>query len=198
MKNYFRTGALFLCALLTGCGGNHVRTDSTYVAPTVHPSTRAVLRVGDKVTIQLTGVPDGGFFNEKQIPNSGLISLPYLDQEFQAAGVNPADLGEQIRSAYKDKRIYKNPVVTVLPEVQYINVGGDVRSPSTVPYRPDATIMSILNTCGGFTEFANKRSVRIIRGSQVIYVDCIKAVEDPGQDPPVFPGDQIFVPRTLL
>jgi hypothetical protein len=58
--------------------------------------------------------------------------------------------------------------------------------------------MSTINTCGGFTDYANRRSVRIVRGTQVIYVDCVKAAAVPGADPPVYPGDQIYVPRTIL
>jgi len=55
-----------------------------------------------------------------------------------------------------------------------------------------------LNSCGGFTEYANRRAVRIIRGQQVIVVDCVKAVGTIGADPPVYPGDQIYVPRTMF
>jgi len=198
MKTLFWTGTVLACVLLTGCGGSGTYTSSTYVPAKVPPSASAVLRVGDRITIQLTGVPDGGYLNEKQIPASGQISLPYLDQPFQASGLSPADLGEQITTAYRTQKIYKSPVVTVLAEVQYINVGGEVRGPSNVPYRPDSTVMSIINTCGGFTEFANRRSVRIIRGAQVIYVNCNKAMTEPGADPFVLPGDQIIVPRTIL
>ena len=105
---------------------------------------------------------------------------------------------DRITQAYTTQKIYKSLVVNVLPEVQYISVGGDVRGPTNMPYRPDLTMIGVINACGGFTEFANRRSVRIIRGNQVIYVDCNKAISDPGADPPVYPGDQIFVPRTAF
>ena len=198
MKTLFQTGMVLACVLLTGCGGSGTYTSTTYAPAKVPPSSSAYLRAGDRITVQLTGVPDGGYLNEKQIPASGQLSLPYLDQPFQAVGVTPSDLAEQITAAYKAQKIYRSPVVTVLAEVQYVNVGGEVRSPANVPYRPDATVMSIINTCGGFTEFANRRSVRVIRGGQVIYVNCNKAMTDPGADPPVYPGDQIIVPRTIL
>lgn len=198
MKTFFRTGAFLACVLLTGCGGNHVVTYSDVKAPSVHPSANAVLRVGDKITVQLTGTPDGGWIVEKQIPASGEIDLQYLNAPIKAAGLNPADLADQITQAYKSQKIYRSPVVSVLPEVQYITVGGDVRGPTNLPYRPDLTVMGVINACGGFTEFANRRSVRIIRGNQVLYIDCNKAISDPGADPPVYPGDQVFVPRTIL
>ncbi len=57
-------------------------------------------------------------------------------------------------------------------------------------------MMGLITSAGGFTEFANRRSVRVIRGSQVFYVNCVKAAADPGADPLVYPGDQVYVPRT--
>ena len=196
MKTFLRTGMFFACVLLTGCAGNHTVTYPDVKAPLVPPSANALLRVGDKITVQITGTPDGGSIVEKQIPASGAIDLQYLSTPIKAAGLNPADLAVQITQAYLTQKIYKTLVVNVLPEVQYITVGGDVRGPTNLPYRPDLTMIGVINACGGFTEFANRRSVRIIRGNQVIYVDCNKAISDPGADPPVYPGDQIFVPRT--
>jgi len=160
--------------------------------------TNAAMRVGDKITVRLSGVPDDGYFNEIQIPASGDITVPLLTQSFPAAGRNTADLAADITNAYKSQKIYTNPVVSVLPEDQFINVGGDVRAPTNVVWRPDSTLMSTINSCGGFTEYANRRAVRILRGQQVIEVDCVKAIQTAGADPPVYPGDQIYVPRTIF
>jgi protein involved in polysaccharide export with SLBB domain len=156
------------------------------------------MRVGDKITVQLTGVPEGEYINEKLIGASGDITLQLLSHPFHAAGKTPAELATEIANAYKSEKIYTNPVVTVLPEERYINVGGDVRSPSNVVYRPDSTLMSTINACGGFTEFANRRAVRILRGQQVIEGDGVKAAGTPGADPAVYPGDQVYVPRTMF
>ena len=35
-------------------------------------------------------------------------------------------------------------------------------------------------------------------GSQTIVVDCVKATVTPGADPAVYPGDSIYVPRTMF
>jgi len=195
MKTFFCFSAFLSCALLTGCGGSHPSSPGSASDGRL---TNAVMRVGDKITIRLSGVPDEGFFNEIQIPASGDITVPLLSRSFHAAGRNPAELGAEISDAYKSQKIYTNPVITVLPEERYINVGGDVRSPSNIVYRPDSTLMSTINGCGGFTEFANRRAVRILRGQQVIEVDCVKAAGTPGADPAVYPGDQIYVPRTMF
>ena len=87
-------------------------------------------------------------------------------------------------------------VAKILPETRFVNVGGDVRSPSRVQYTPDLTLLSTINSCGGFDEYADRRHVRIIRGGQVFQVDCVAASKVVGADPAVYPGDQITVPRT--
>jgi protein involved in polysaccharide export with SLBB domain len=199
MKTLVRFGALSLfvltCALFTGCGGGG---SGPATGPGGLPSGFAsdLIRVGDKITIQLSGVPDGGFFVEKQIPPSGDFTLPYLTQTFQATGKTTSQLAQEITGAYKAQKIYTNPVVTVLAEERFITVGGEVRSPSNVVYRPDLTLVGVINSCGGFTEFANRKSVRVIRGKDVFYVDCIKAVAVPGSDPSIYAGDQIYISRT--
>ena len=193
MKKLACFSAFFACILLTGCAGSSSPPTS---AAAEGRAANDVIREGDKITIQLSGVPDGGFFMEKQIPASGDITLPILTQSFHVIGRNTAAVASEITDAYKGQKIYTNPVVTVLAEERFIIVGGEVRGPSNVPYRPDSTLMSTITSCGGFTEFANRRSIRIIRGKDVIYYDGIKAASDPGADPPVYPGDQIYVPRT--
>ncbi len=196
MKKLVCFSAFLACALLTGCGGSH--SPSPGPAPVPSDAASAAMRVGDKITIQLAGVPDEGWIHEFQIPASGEITVPLLTQSFPAAGHYASDLAAEISNAYKSQKIYTNPVVTVIAEERYINVGGDVRSPSRVIYSSDSTLMSTINACGGFTEYANRRAVRIIRGQQIIEVDCVKAAGTPGADPPVYPGDQVYVPRTMF
>jgi len=199
MKIPFCFSIIIACTLLTGCGGGGLNSPSSAGAGVADPHpTNATMRVGDKITIRLSGVPDEGYFNEIQIPASGDITVPLLTQTFHAAGVNPSELGSEISAAYKSQKIYTNPVVTIIPEERFVNVGGDVRSPANIVYRPDSTLMSTINACGGFTEFANRHAVRIIRGQQVIQIDCVKAAGTPGADPAVYPGDQIWVPRTMF
>jgi len=197
MKTLACFSAFLACALLTGCGLTGSSSPSTGAVSSGQP-TNAVIRAGDKITIRLSGVPDEGYFNEIEVPASGDITVPLLTQAFHAAGLNASELGTQIADAYKNQKIYTNPVVTVIAEERYINVGGDVRGPSNVIWRPDSTVMSTINASGGFTEYANRRAVRILRGKQVIEVDCVKAAQSPGADPAVYPGDQIYVPRTMF
>lgn len=166
-------------------------------AASVPDSTADVMRVGDKVTMRLTGVPDDGWLLEKQIPESGDVTVPLLTQSFHLAGRNASDAAMEIATAYKSAKIYTNPNVSIIPEERYVNVGGDVRGPSRVLFTSDLTLLSAINACGGFTEYANRKAVRILRGKQIIQVDASAASRNPGTDPSLRAGDQIYVPRTM-
>ncbi len=199
MKLLYPFAVLVACLLITGCGG-----DGSYSSapppPASVPAGNQVssgMRVGDKITIRLTGVPDDGYVIEMEIPSSGDISVPLLTHPFHVIGRSAADVAEEIRTAYINEKIYTNPHVTIIPEERYVNVGGDVRGPARVAYTPDLTLLSTINSCGGFTEYADRQHVRIIRGQQIIVVNCVAAQKNPGADPAVFPGDQIYVPRTI-
>jgi protein involved in polysaccharide export with SLBB domain len=199
MKNLALLNVVAVCVVLTGCGttGTSTSSNSAGSMPAA-TQTSDVMRVGDKIDIRLSGTPDQGSYASVQIPPSGDITMDLLSGTFRAAGKTPSELAADLVAAYKSQKIYTSPVVNVIPEERFINVGGDVRSPSRVVYSPDSTLMSTINSCGGFTEYANRRSVRIIRGSQVIVVDCVKAIQTPGADPAVFPGDQIYVSRSIF
>ncbi len=157
------------------------------------------MRVGDKITITLAGVPQGEeYVHEYQIPDSGDVTVPSLTQNFHAVGIRPGELASEIATAYRDSHIYTNPNVTVIPEDRYVNVSGDVRSPLRVVYTPDLTLLGVISAAGGFDEYADKHHVRIVRGAQLYIVDAQKATTTPGGDVLVYPGDQITVPRTIF
>ena len=189
-------GILLSPFLLSGClGGGATATPD---APgTMAPSD--AMRVGDKVTITLAGVPQGEeYVHEYQISDSGEVMVPNLTQSFRAAGVRPGELSAEIAAAYRNSHIYNNPNVTVIPEERYVNVSGDVRTPLRVVYTPDLTLLGVISAAGGFDEYADKHHVRIVRGAQLLIVDAQKATTTPGGDVLVYPGDQITVPRTIF
>lgn len=199
MKMLQRLGPLVACLLLGGC----MPPSSTANVSPPPPSPQGptdVMRVGDKFIIRLTGVPDQEQqqVEEKQIPLSGDITVDYLSQPFHAAGRTATDVAAEIAAAYRDGKIYTNPNVTIIPEERYVSVGGDVRTPNRVIYSADLTLLGAINSCGGFTEYAERKAVRIIRGKDTFQIDCTAAQKSAGADPPVYPGDQIYVPRTLL
>jgi protein involved in polysaccharide export with SLBB domain len=200
MKMFSIFCGLVICALFTGCmgGGNGSVQNSAPLPATGTTAPVDVIRPGDKITVRLTGVPSDDYVIEVQIPASGDITVPLLTRTFHAAGRNTSELAVEISDAYKTDKIFTNPNVTVIPEERYVNVGGDVRGPSRVNYTPDMTLLTAINSCGGFDEYANRRAVRITRGSQIFTVNAVQATTVPNADPKLYPGDTIFVPRTIF
>jgi protein involved in polysaccharide export with SLBB domain len=198
MKTFYLLAVVMTALLLVGCndGSTPAPPPPAPLSGAAYAPANSGMRVGDKITIRLTGVPDDGYDIEMQIPQSGQITVPLLTQSFQTVGRSASEVADEIANAYKTGQIYSNPNVTIIPEATYVNVGGDVRGPARVAYTPDLTLLSTINSCGGFTEYADRHHVRILRGQQIIIVDCVLAQKDPGADPPVYPGDQIYVPRT--
>ncbi len=208
-----RFSVVIACTFLAGCGGMSSSpssssganaTDSSAALPESagNASSSDFIRSGDKIDIRLTGVPDPtteGYFITVQVPASGDISVPLIKgHAFHATGKTTSDLAEEIMEAYKANKIYTTPVITIIQEERFVSVGGDVRMPQRVPYTADMTLLGAINACGGFTEYAKRGSVRILRGQQVIQVDANAAARSAGSDPIVRPGDQVYVPRTMF
>jgi polysaccharide export outer membrane protein len=149
-----------------------------------------VLRVGDTpVTI-----PN---FDEK-IREDGTIKLT-LDKTFKAAGKTPGDLEKEIRACYVPN-YYKYMTVTVKQQeaTRWYYVNGEVKVPARQMYAGRITVLKAIASVGGFTDFANKKKVRLTRvDGRTQVVNCVKALENPSLDPEVYPGDTIHVLRRL-
>lgn len=158
------------------------------------PSSTAELRPGDSLTVSLQGVPDPST-NPVTIDDDGLISLPYIGT-LHAAGLSAADLAQRIRQTYVAKQIYTAVDVSVSVTERYVYVGGEVRRPGRIVWTPDLTVSKAVQAAGGFTLYARKTGVRLVRARAAYDVDVKLAQRDPAQDPRLVPGDSIDVPRS--
>jgi len=130
----------------------------------------------------------------------GKISLPLLN-DVRAAGLTPNQLAAQITASLK--RFVTDPQVTVIVtqiNSQRIYILGEVSRTGAYPLLPDMTILQALSSAGGFTQFANKKKIYMLRtenGKQVKYPFDYKAVIDgkrPDMDLVLKAGDTIVVP----
>ncbi|MCS7063803.1 MAG: polysaccharide export protein [Methylacidiphilales bacterium] len=197
---------IIAASLFHGCASNR-STPYTYTSPNPPPNTplssnitatEDIMRVGDILNIRLTGVPqeDVAMF-EDRVDEEGYISMPLIGR-IKAAGKTTAQLKQEIENNYRSRRIYATPNVTItFAQLRFINVIGEVRTPQRVPFTNDLTVLKALAACNGFTDFANRRAIRILRGNQVIPFDAVEAIRNPALDLPLQVGDQIQVPRTI-
>lgn len=195
---------LLALALLGGCassptdsGDSSTDTGSVSAADT---QSADYLRPGDRIKIVYNDIPDVPTPTEQVVPEDGRILLP-RGVEVVVIGKKRTDVEREIASIYVDeKRIYRKITVTIERMASFISVGGEVRMPSSVVYRGDVTVTAAIAAAGGFTEYANRSRVVVTRAAnkKQIDVNVRKAVRDPKLDLLLYPGDQVYVPRSII
>ena len=93
----------------------------------------------------------------------GKISLPLVG-DVQASGLSAAQVGEKIAARLTEFK--ENPNVSVsVKEINsyFIYVLGEVLKPGKYPIKSYATVLQGVSLAGGFTLYASKNSMRVIR-----------------------------------
>lgn len=132
----------------------------------------------------------------------GRISLPLIG-DIKASGLTPTALKDAIEDKLKEYK--KDPIVSViLKEINSYNifVMGEVVHPGKFNLKSNTTLLQALSLAGGFTPFASRNKIRLMRQDprtlavteiRVKY-DAIISGEDPQRDILLKPGDTIVVP----
>lgn len=160
------------------------------------------LRTGDQLELRIAGVPAteiGVVSGVYSIADDGTLNMPYIGK-VKVAGLSIPEIQSRIQGSYKSQEIYTNPTITIVIQTgaRYVTVGGDVKAPQRVPWTADLTLLSSINAAGGFTEFADQKKVKLLRGSKGYEVDIRKIRSDPQQDIKLLPGDKVEVPRSFF
>ncbi|MFZ4778250.1 MAG: polysaccharide biosynthesis/export family protein [Terrimicrobiaceae bacterium] len=161
----------------------------------------AVLRSGDTIEIRLGGVPPEEIqqvSGQYQVDGQGFVNMPHIGK-IKAADVTQANLQNAIESAYRGQQIYSNPTITlsVPTTARFVNVGGDVKSPRRVEFTPDLTVLSAITACGGFTEYADQKKIKLLRDGKVTVVNVPEIRKNPSKDIRLKPGDSLEVPQSF-
>ncbi len=140
--------------------------------------------IGDILDIVTWKEPD--FSRENIVVRlDGKISFPLLD-DITAAGLTPLQLKQQISGLLK--QYVDTPSVTVsvrAPVSQRFYVLGEVARTGEYPIQKELTIIQAFAMAGGFTEWATKKEIILIRkkqdgGNDVIKVDYKKLAQGKG------------------
>jgi polysaccharide export outer membrane protein len=166
----------------------------------VNAETSEIIQPGNVLLITFSDLPPpplGAF--DQRVRDDGKITLIY-NREFTAAGKRTGDLEKEIRDFYVPKYfINMTPTVRISPETRSFYVTGEVRASGNYPYKTSITVSKAIATAGGFTDFANKRKVKLIRADgRKQTINCNEVIDHPERDPQVFPDDKIHVPRRLF
>ncbi len=156
------------------------------------------IAVGDVIRVMYeASVPIAS--TEIQVPETGLVTI-HMGEQVQVAGKMAADVSKDIRDLFTvKKQMYKRLSVNVQVLGRTVSVGGEVRTTGSFPFEGGMTVLKAINRAGGFTEYANRREVRVTRvNGQQVTVDCKAAMKKPDLDVPLYPGDRIEVVRSIL
>lgn len=134
----------------------------------------------------------------------GKITTP-LVEDLPAIGKDASTLARDIEQALS--KYIRDPVVTVVvtdfvgPYSEQIRVIGEAAKPQTLPYRQKMTLLDVMITVGGITDFADGNSASILRTSEgnkqysVRLTDLLKR-GDVSANVEMRPGDVLIVPQS--
>jgi len=156
----------------------------------------ARFHVGDTVVVSLSGLPVEIPPHQEPIKEDGTITMPDIGK-VQAAGKTAGELQNEIHDLYVP-RFYTHLTVTVNIGDRVYYVSGEVKTPGRQLYLSQTTVNQAITSAGDFTDFANHKTVVLIRVSgDRIKVNVDRVRNGKAEDQPVYPGDQIIVHRRI-
>ena len=161
----------------------------------------AVLREGDKIKLEIKGVPEEEktLNGEYTVGENGTIPLPYIDDPV-AVGEKPSALGIKIAKAYREAEIYTNPTIVINADseasVRVISITGGVKQGGAINYYDGITLLNAVSHAGGLTSFAKGKEIRLIRQGKATEHNLNDISLGKEADPKLDPGDQVVVPES--
>jgi protein involved in polysaccharide export with SLBB domain len=200
MKLFVQRPFIF-CLLLAGLIFNGCSTTPQMPLPPdvskQSPAPVPRFHVGETVNILFSGVPDVIQPHEESIKEDGDITLPLIGS-VHAVGKSAGELQSEIHDLYVPKYFVRLTVTVKSGDLVYY-VRGEVKGPGRQLYVGEITVTKAIASAGDFTDFANHGNVLLTRANgQRIKVDCDAALQNPSQDPHVYPGDQVVVQRKIF
>ena len=175
--------------LLSGCAHRTAKVDNT----------DQPYRIGREDVLDVAVWRDADLSRTLPVRPDGFISLPMVG-EVRAEGRTPNELADELREALK--AYVQEPRVTVI--VREVNssrvfITGEVANPGAYPLRGRISILQAIALAGGFTDFADRDAIVVLRraGTEGNYIPVSYSdlVEQPEKFEPLIlrPGDTIIV-----
>ncbi len=145
---------------------------------------------GDQILINVFGEEDLSM--DFQLNDTGTLNYPFLG-ELKVAGLSVIELEQLITRGLKGPYLV-NPDVTVsIKEYRPFYLHGEVEKPGGIPYQPGLTLQKAIALGGGFTEYASKKKIMVIRAS-----DTNPVAKRIKPNDPVYAGDVITVDQSFF
>ncbi|MBI1181730.1 MAG: polysaccharide export protein [Alphaproteobacteria bacterium] len=209
LKQVIRSIALGMMVLaVAACAQTHKQLPSAeFVSPSEGPGPDYIIGPLDtlnvfvwrnqEVTTTVTVRPDGR------------ISVPLIE-DLPATGKTPTQLARDIEQALS--KYIRNPIVTVIvsgftgPFAQQVRVVGEATQPQAIPYRSNMTLLDVMISVGGLTEYAaGNRSTLVRYDAQhkrqeeyTVRISDLIRDGDVSANVKILPGDVIIIPESFF
>ena len=124
-------------------------------------------QIGAGDVLEITTWKEPDFSRENVLVRTdGIISFPLLN-DVQAAGLTPMELKGIIETGLKD--YVETPFVTVSvidPASQKFYILGEIQNTGEYPLTKKLTVLQAFALAGGFTEWASKKEILLLRNEQ--------------------------------
>jgi polysaccharide export outer membrane protein len=171
------------------------RRIESWMPPPLPPGGQ-VLRKGDRIVVYLKGIP-----KEEEIKTTindlGEITLSLI-KSVQIEGLTWPEAQKKIQKKYIEGEFYKDLTVIVVGQEGEYYVDGEVGRRGEYLLAGEIHLTQAIAKAGGFTDWANKKKVKVIRGQDFKVYDCEKIEKAEAEDPLIKTGDKIIVPRDSM
>jgi polysaccharide export outer membrane protein len=193
---------LTVMALLSAC------TQESQLAAAAAPSASEQERdylIGPGDTLQVFVWQNPELSVTVPVRPDGRISLPLL-QDVSATQKTPAQLAQDIKNGLST--YLHDPNVTVIvtefvgPYSQQVRVIGEAAEPKAIPYRTNMSVLDVMISVGGLTQFAAGNRAVIVRNSGgqqqkvPVRLDDLLKDGDVSANVPIMPGDVLVIPQS--
>ena len=191
---------ILLFVFCVGCSSNSSFPPVPDAQRNVEVDYDYILGPGDSVEIFVWGNEE--LSSGSSVRPDGKLTT-HLVEDLQASGKTSTQLARDIEEAYSE--YVRQPVVSVtvsgftgIPE-QSVRVMGEATDPKQINYKKHMTLLDVMISSGGLTEYADGNSsvlVRMVDGKQATYnlrLDDLVRDGDISANLSVMPGDIIII-----
>ncbi len=196
--------SLIVTAFLTACATGPNLPPAPNITPEERTLGEYVIGPGDTLNVSVWEQPQ--MSGTVPVRPDGRITTP-LVEDMQAAGKSPSRLARDLEQALGE--FIRSPRVNVIvtsiaatDEREQVRVVGQAMSPSAVAYREGMTVLDVMISVGGLTDFAaGNRAilVRTIDGERREFSLRLNDLVNRGDmtaDVAMLPGDVIVIPES--
>lgn len=195
-----------LASILASCTSGYAPLPSAqFVTPNEGPGPQYVVGPMDSLQIFVWRNPEVS--TSVTVRPDGRLSVPLIE-DLAATGRTPTELARDIEERLSV--FIQEPIVTVImtgfqgPFAQQVRIIGEASSPRAIPYRANMTLLDVMISVGGVTEFAAGNRASLVRdrgGQQVQYSIRINDLIKKGDitaNVKIMPGDVVIIPESIF